>query len=305
MPITSVTKECIVNRFGYHELKNKPSADELNNYYADKYYQTSLSPYGVSYSEAERLYFNNKLEQKYLVAGRSLPENTGRRRRFLDIGAGEGWGLKFFQERGWDCTGLDFSSHGCSTHNPECLSSLITGDIYDTIESLIASPQERFDLILLDNVLEHVLDPSALLEKLGKLGASGCVLIIEVPNDFSQLQIFALETGRISTPFWIAVPDHVSYFNKDGLSALARESGWCERYVMADFPIDFNLLNQSSNYIETKDAGKPCHEQRVLLDNLMHGISPEKAIKFYEALADLNMGRQIIGYFVHGEGNNE
>jgi 2-polyprenyl-3-methyl-5-hydroxy-6-metoxy-1,4-benzoquinol methylase len=301
MTISSGADECIVNRFGYHELRNKPSADELKNYYADKYYQASLSSYSANYNEAERTYFKNKLEQKYLVADRYLLERKGLSRRFLDIGAGEGWALKFFQEKGWNCTGLDYSSHGCTTHNPECVPLLITGDIYDSMERLIASPQDRFDLILLDNVLEHVLDPSALLETLSKLGAPGCVLIIEVPNDFSELQIYALESGRISRPFWVAVPDHISYFNKDGLCALARENGWSERHIMADFPIDFNLFNQASNYIENKEAGKRCHEQRVIIENLMHAVSPEKAVAFYESLADLNMGRQIIAYFVSKE----
>lgn len=297
--------ECIVNRFGYHELKIKPSADELKNYYAEKYYQASLSTYSTSYSEAERKFFRNKLDQKYLVAKRYLPKNETSCHRFLDIGAGEGWALKFFQENEWECVGLDFSSHGCATHNPECLSTMVIGDIYDSIDRLIASPNERFDLILLDNVLEHVLDPAALLEKVSKLGVPGCVLIIEVPNDFSDLQVYALENGLVTRPFWLAVPDHISYFNQNGLCALAEENGWiCAKY-MTDFPIDFNIVNQASNFVENRGAGKHCHDQRIVLENLMHAISPEKAVTFFESLADLKMGRNIIAYFVSKERAND
>ncbi len=56
-----------LNRFGYYELKDKPSAQELNDYYSQKYYQESKGHYSKAYSEDEIRFFQNKVEQKHLV----------------------------------------------------------------------------------------------------------------------------------------------------------------------------------------------------------------------------------------------
>jgi hypothetical protein len=66
---------------------------------------------------------------------------------------------------------------------------------------------------------------------------------------------------------------------------------------MSDNPIDFNLLNPDSNYVEDSSKGKNCHKSRVTIDNLMHAVSVESAVNYYKSLADLGMGRQIISFF--------
>ena len=216
-----VLKDLCVNRFGFHELASKPSAAELRKYYSEKYYQECCGAYQKKYSPEELTYIRNKLEQKALVL-EPLLGTSGR--RFLDVGAGEGWGLSFFREKGWSCTGLDYSRFGCQAHNPACLDDLIVGDIYESL-SRLRREKRRFELILLDNVLEHVLDPLALLLDLRELTAPGGVLVIEVPNDCSPLQLHLLEKGEISRPFWVAVPDHISYFNRRGWRPWAPRPG--------------------------------------------------------------------------------
>ncbi len=284
------------NRFGFYELAAKPSALELGRYYAQKYYQDSCSTYQKVYPEEELRYVRNKLRQKYAILGKLLPGRQAGPPAFLDVGAGEGWALSFFREKGWRCTGLDYSQFGCQTHNPSCLADLVTGDIYENLAAL-QEAKRRFDVILLDNVLEHVLEPLELLAKLRGLVRPAGVLVIEVPNDCSALQQHLLERGYIARPFWVAVPDHISYFNRDGLLALCQAAGWEVRDLVGDFPIDLNLFNPATNYVEDRGAGKACHRTRVAVENLLHGISPEKTNDLYRVLAELGLGRQIIGFF--------
>ncbi len=283
------------NRFGFYELAQKPSPEDLSDYYRNKYYQQDGGCYEKSYSAEEVQYINNKLEQKYALLS-ALLSGDKKELSFLDVGAGEGWALRFFKGKGWRCTGLDYSRFGCEAHNPDLLADLIVGNIYQELDAL-REQKSQFDVILLDNVLEHVLDPLALLTSLHALMRPAGVLIVEVPNDCSVLQQHLLEQGYISTPFWIAVPDHISYFNHQGLAALGESAGWTVMDMLGDFPIDFHLFNPATNYVENKAAGKPCHRTRVAVENLLHGISPDKTNDLYRALAGLGLGRQIIGFF--------
>lgn len=283
------------NRFGFYEIIDKPTQEELKNYYAEKYYQETHGSYETSYSEDEILYFKNKLSQKHIIINELLRSNLPK--TFLDIGAGEGWALDFFKKQGWHCVGLDYSDFACKKHHADCLADMIIGDIYENVNKLIAK-KKRYSVILLDNVLEHVINPLSLLNSARELIESdGGVLIIEVPNDFSAIQNYAIERKYISHHFWVVYPDHLSYFNREGLINLSREAGFeCER-VIGDYPVDFNIINKNTNYIEDKTVGKSCHQSRVEIENLMHRLSPEKTIKFYQALGELGMGRQLIGFF--------
>lgn len=294
-----MTTEVRKSEYGYFELVEKPTPDALKAYYAEKYYQDAEGSYEVSYSDAEKSYFRNKISQKLLAASRYVSLPTDRPPRFLDVGAGEGWALAFFQESGWECVGLDYSSFGCASQNPAVLERLVAGDIYEGLRGLVAAGQ-RFDLILLDNVLEHVLDPAGLLFELKGLLELQGGLIVEVPNDFSVLQEHLLEKGHIDSRFWVVSPDHISYFSPDSLSALARSVGWQPQMVMTDFPIDFSLVNPLTNYVRDRKAGKPCHATRVEMENLMHAISPEKTVALYQALADMGLGRALTAIFSRG-----
>lgn len=285
--------EIIENKYGFYEVKNKPSLKELQAYYADKYYQEGLGSYAVSYDDDEIQYFFNKIEQKFAIANTFLDKESG---KILDVGSGEGFALKFFDELGWDCVGLDFSNFGIKANNPKQQDLLIVGDIFDNIEKIIAS-SKMFDLIWLDNVLEHVIDPLDLLKKLYKIINNGGILVVDVPNDFSVLHRHLLKEKYIHKEFWVSPPDHLSYFSKDGLTNIAQEAGFHIKKTIADHPIDLDLLSPNSNYVENKNLGKDSHKKRIDTENLLHSISIEKTNKFYEELANLGLGRSITSFF--------
>ncbi|MDF2667958.1 MAG: class SAM-dependent methyltransferase [Paenibacillus sp.] len=282
------------NRYDYYELIHKPSEDELQQYYAMKYYQEDNSSYSQTYSSEEIQYIRNKIEQKYTVIQKILHPSV--QLSLLDVGCGEGWALEFFNKKGWDVQGLDYSNHGCMTHNPQMSPNLQVGDIYRNLDRMINNNQV-FNVIWLDNVLEHVLDPGGLLEKCNQLITDGGVLLIEVPNDFSLVQQHLLQTNQIERPFWIAIPDHISYFNRNGLIALCEDYSWTNYLTMSDYPIDLHLFNEHTNYITDRSKGPSCHKSRVAIENLMHSSSIEKTNEMYRIMSELGIGRQIIGFF--------
>ncbi len=287
--------EIIKNTYGYFEVRNKPSPDELQEYYANKYYQNGLGSYETHYGNDEKQYFLNKIEQKFSIAKKILSKGN-RVGKILDIGAGEGFTLKFFDELGWSCKGLDFSDFGIQHNNPKQQELLITGDIFKNIEKIIAN-NEKFDLIWLDNVLEHVINPLELLSNLKIILNARGVMVVDVPNDFSIIQQYLLNKKYIDKEFWVCAPDHLSYFNKEGLEALAKEAGWQLKKTISDYPIDLDLLSVNSNYVNNKALGKVSHTKRIEFENLIHSISVEKTNQFYESLADLGLGRNIVSFF--------
>lgn len=291
-PISTNTS-VVLNDYGYHELAEKPSQSELNDYYRNKYYQDSRGSYENTYSDDEIRYFNNKLMQKELVLKQLLNKDTAGKPCLLDIGCGEGWTLEYFRNQGWQVKGIDFSQHGLHTHNKHLADKIEIGDIYEKLEAFIASGQ-LYELVVLDNVLEHVLDPALLLRMIKQVVKPQGVLLIEVPNDFSRVQSYLLEEAKIDRAFWIAIPDHISYFNKAALQNLSEANGWKMSRCLGDHPIDMNLFNPDSNYVLDGSKGKNCHRSRVAIENLLHDIDPIKTNQLYEAMADMGIGRQII-----------
>lgn len=141
------------------------------------------------------------------------------------------------------------------------------------------------------------MDPLQLLTSASNLLSATGVIIIQVPNDFSFLQKNLLNAGLIDREFWIACPDHISYFSKDSLIKLCRSVGLEKTKILGDYPIDFDLFNDDTNYVQDKTKGTNCHFARVNIENMLHSISPERTNLIYEQLGEMGLGREIIGFF--------
>ena len=176
------------------------------------------------------------------------------------------------------------------------MDNIIIGDVYGSINSLIAKGT-HFDVINMDNILEHVIDPKTLLHQVHTLLKDNSIVIIKVPNDFSYLQKYFWEHNIIKKTHWVAPLGHISYFNKEGLISICNVAGLECVDFLSDQLIEFFALNPNTNYYENKNVGKSCHFARVAQENIFHGISPEKTIALYRALGDMGLGRQIIGVF--------
>ena len=293
-----------LNEFGFYEVRHKPTPAELRDYYAQRYYQENLTTYQAAYPPEELEHIEGKLRLRHWVLeelrdGGQAPEATsilGSGGSFLDIGCGEGWALDYFQRQGWEVLGLDFSSFSLEKFQPALRGHLRAGDLYEELQKLVASGAQ-FDVLWLDNVLEHVLEPAYLLRQCRALIQPGGVLMVDVPNDFSALQQHLLATGRIDRPFWVALPDHLSYFNPTGLRNLAEATGWHLAKVIGDQPIDLNLLNPATNYVMNRDAGKGAHQARLEQDNFLLRTAPLPAVAaYYESLAGVGLGRSIVAF---------
>ena len=279
---------------GYYTVSNPPDIKILKQYYEKKYWQ-EVTGHNAALDSVEVAYIENSVSLKGFAINQFL---NPAHKKLLDIGTGEGHTLKYFDTNGWDVFGLDFSNYGLKRHHPDMLSKLVVGDIYESIDKLIEI-KEKFSLIILDNVLEHVLSPKHLLQKI-KIVLSdekNAGILVKVPNDFSAIQTFLTDEKIVDRQYWIAPPDHLNYFNVHSLKSFFETNGFVMHVLFADWPIEFDLLNPRTNYINDKIAGKESHRARMMSENLIAENSMEDILNFYTAAAKVGIGRTITGLF--------
>ncbi len=102
---------------------------------------------------------------------------------------------------------------------------------------------EKFDLVILSQVLEHIDNPASFLYKIRLLLNVNGIVAIAVPNVDS---IFVkLLRARENGCLW--VPEHLSYFSKKGLATLLNKAGFVTKDHMYITRIPYSTLSKRFN----------------------------------------------------------
>jgi len=136
--------------------------------------------------------------------------------RLLDLGFGRGHIMRLARAYGFEVYGMDSSSRLVHQLEPEFGKRLSHGTL-----GTHAIPWDRFDVVIMSHVLEHLAEPGRVLQGvLAKLSPGG-VLYVAVP-DIESLQF------RIFGKYWDAINPmvHMQYFNEESLSRLLRDNGF-------------------------------------------------------------------------------
>jgi len=283
-------KTLIQNDLGYYEVSNKPSHAELEHYYAEKYYQAPTGQYDTQYSVSDIQFFKNKAVL-CLETLRLYEKNIN---SLYEVGSGEGFFADYFHQQGFEVSLNDFSSAGIEKFHPHLKPFLHAGDAQKQISEFI-SKNTKYDLISLDNVLEHVLDPKALLSDIKGIMSENSVARITVPNDFSRFQEMLLEQNLI-TETWVCPPDHLTYFNATNLKEFCKNEGFNVMSLQCDFPIELFLSNPHSHYYNDRSRGKAAHQSRVMCTNYMVQQNMSAYVRMCENAAELEFGRDVTVY---------
>lgn len=135
--------------------------------------------------------------------------------RLLDIGCGNGIFLEFAQFAGWQTTGIEMDSKAVAECRKRNL-NVKQGGI-----ELFGTERERFDVITLAHIIEHVHNPLGLLRACHRLLKSGGWLWIETPNIRS-------EGHRRYGHHWrgLEPPRHLVLFNRTSLYQILMRNGF-------------------------------------------------------------------------------
>lgn len=157
----------------------RPSPETLADYYAVDYRGGGC--HGADVADAERFpkdnlfYYNRGQSIAQLIAPHIRRENP----RILDVGAGFGHILYALSERypASKRMAIEFSEV-CVRH----LQSLGVEVLTQPIEKSLLGLEQRFDVIVLSHVLEHLLDPGDVLRLIHNSLSPDGILYVEVPN---------------------------------------------------------------------------------------------------------------------------
>jgi 2-polyprenyl-3-methyl-5-hydroxy-6-metoxy-1,4-benzoquinol methylase len=142
----------------------------------------------------------------------------------LDVGCGDGQFLAAARDAGWRVDGIEFSPEGASRAAARLGRPVAVGDLARTRQL-----QGPFDVVTLWHIVEHLVDPRAMLEAARARLASGGLLVVAVPNLDNLPMRVAYRLARrralpLYEPGWRE--PHLSHFDPRTLRALLRGAGF-------------------------------------------------------------------------------
>ncbi len=274
--------ECV--RCGFRHVVPLPTVDSLIETYATEYYRDEKPAYlihaGEDYEWAT-LNYRDRLDM--LTAHLSVGQ-----RSLLDIGSGPGLFLKFAADCGWRVHGIDPSIQAAA-HTREM--GLPVTQAFFGSENV--GDLGTFDVVHMNNMLEHVPNPRELVEKASTHLSENGLICIGVPNDYNPLQEALRDKGGFD-PWWIVPSHHLNYFTFDSLNRLLTAAGFRVLSQTTSFPMELFLL-MGDNYVGDDALGRSCHNKRKQFELLLQRAGQGNLRReLYEVFAKLGLGREAI-----------
>jgi O-antigen biosynthesis protein len=159
---------------------------------------------------------NNSHTQLVLMAGRN--------NKVLEFGPATGYVTRVLKERGCRVTGVEIDSEAAEEAAPFC-ERIIVGDA-ETLDFEATFADERFDVVMFGDVLEHLVDPSTVLRNSAALLRPGGSVVASVPNVGHASVRLALLSGRFPyTELGLLDRTHLRFFTRESLEQLFRDAG--------------------------------------------------------------------------------
>lgn len=188
-------------------LITDPRPDNLKKYYESETYishtDSKKTVMDKVYQYIKHINIKSKLNLIYAYSQKN--------KKLLDVGTGTGDFLVAAKKRGWDILGVE--------PNKNASDKAATKKI-NVLPNLESVPQQKFNVITLWHVLEHLPDLNSQITNLAELLDNDGTLIIAVPN-YKSLD------AKYYKEHWAAydVPRHLWHFSKTSIDRIFKEHG--------------------------------------------------------------------------------
>jgi ubiquinone/menaquinone biosynthesis C-methylase UbiE len=198
----------------------------------------SVEQYRKMYEEQ---YFEDIPEDYEELAARRLPRFEKRIKKIikligssnitmLDIGAATGEFVHVAHKAGINAVGIELSRYACDKAKEKYAIELIHGDA-----STLTLCEEAYDVVHMNHVLEHIVDPHEILKKIRLSLKKGGYLVLEIPYQFGSVWERCCETFGLTRPvrFSIYSIHHPYFYTPKALKHLLLINGYSINSISA------------------------------------------------------------------------
>lgn len=196
---------------GFRFTNPRPKERHIYKYYQSKSYISHSSTKKGLINRVYHLVRSYQFYKKKEVIQKSSNIKKG---KILDIGCGTGDFLKYMASSGWEADGVE-TDVGAKGIAEKKLGKKIEGKL-DLVDG-----ENKYDVISMWHVLEHIYNVEDYLKKVNKLLKKGGVLIVGVPNCASY-------DAKKYKGNWVAydLPIHLSHFRKNNIREISIKSSF-------------------------------------------------------------------------------
>lgn len=196
-------------------LNPRPKPDQISKYYPPERYWADEDirkpPRRLITKKWKRL-----REKTYGLLYKEIFRRFPKPAKILDIGCGTGGFLTGFKERGWQVLGTEISPEAASFSQKVYGFPVKVGDLLELDFS-----GEKFNVVTLNGVLEHLFSPRESLEKINQLLEQDGLLVIVIPN------IESLGARIFGKDWWaLQPPRHLYHFSPKTIRTLLEKTGF-------------------------------------------------------------------------------
>lgn len=194
------TYQCSKCSFVY--IYPRPSEVSLKKYYSNFDYKN------ISFVET-------RIKEDSQISLGFINPYKGSRNTLLDLGCGRGYFLMEAVSKGWKVKGVDFSSKEVDYATKRLRLDVVKSDILKYKDS------NKYELITLSQVIEHVRNPNELIRKAKSLLTEKGLLYIATPNiNSASAMVHGVNFEHLIPP------EHLNYFNNQSLRYLLEVNGF-------------------------------------------------------------------------------
>jgi len=255
-------KQCYCCDFVF--VDPRPGLEEMRLLYGDEYFLHDGTDFGA--------HSTTDYETAAIKGSVKFPEILGWIKKFrpsgdfFEIGCGMGYFLEYARRNGYSVSGIEYAELGTRTCREK-----FGLDVKRWSFEEFPPPADRFDVVFMGDVLEHLLQPLEMLQKAQRMLRPAGIVAVEVPSMFNSI------TGRLAAMGYRVVgtqkrmpmpPYHVNEFTPKTLSAVIQGAGFREVTIVQRIkaPASITLRGtifekvtkkalQYPNYIITKSLG--------------------------------------------------
>lgn len=153
---------------------------------------------------------------------------TGRNKRVLEAGPATGYVTEALRARGCQVTAIEKDPAAAELAARFC-ERMVIADI-EALDIASTFAGDQFDVVMFGDVLEHLVDPKTVLEKVRPLLREGGYVVASIPNiAHASVRVMLLDGKFAYTEKGLLDHTHLRFFTKSRIEALFQEAGYSIR----------------------------------------------------------------------------